>query len=399
MGAAIKALRPSVALVTSERNLGHALTPMKRRLERVVAAYEDVATANSSAVRDAAVARLPRRTPHFRVIWPGIRPAPPSREAIAEHGGDGRAPARGEGPCDGAAHLATGDRGAPGRALSIVGAGPERARLEHEIDRLGLELVGRPARICRPRAASPRRADLPLDLAGGGLLAGAARGDGRRPSRGLDRGRRRAEIVGEGLRLAPVGDDDGLARHLLQWLDHPDQLAAASAAARGSGVALLGRALPRRLRRALRRAGILMRAEHAALEPVVAERAARVEPRRRAARSRVGADRAARAPRPSARNSLPQWGRGANGASAASTSASTRSTAGCSGFQVKWMPTVSRPYCGLSQRRSAAIVRISQTCSTGRIAPASARTASSAADGVLARDEVLGLQLLAAARA
>jgi glycosyltransferase involved in cell wall biosynthesis len=35
-----------------------------------------------------------------------------------------------------------------------------------------------------------------------------------------------------GCRLAPVGDDRDLAQHVLQWLAHRDQLAAASAAAR-----------------------------------------------------------------------------------------------------------------------------------------------------------------------
>ena len=234
MGAAIKALRPSVALVTSERNLGHALTPMKRRLERVVAAYEDVATANSSAVRDAAVARLPRRAPQFRVIWPGIRPAPVSREAIA---GTAVMVGRLHEVKDHATALRTWRRviaERPDARLSIVGAGPERARLEHEIDRLGLgssvvlrgyadpapHLHGAQIFLSTSRAEGFSRAL--LEAMAGGLPAVSTAVGGA------------TEIVGEGLKLAPVGDDDGLARHLLQWLDHPDQLAAAGAAARAA---------------------------------------------------------------------------------------------------------------------------------------------------------------------
>ena len=49
------------------------------------------------------------------------------------------------------------------------------------------------------------------------------------------------------------------------------------------------------------------------------------------------------------------------------------------GSHVKWIATVSRPYIGLIHSRSAATVRISQTCRTGWMRPASERIASIAA--------------------
>ena len=76
---------------------------------------------------------------------------------------------------------------------------------------------------------------------------------------------------------------------------------------------------------------------------------------------------------------MPQCGRGADGASAASTASIARSTASGARVLVKWIATVSRPYWGLSQRRSPAIVRISETCSAGAIRAPIARTASIAA--------------------
>lgn len=80
VGAATRILRPSTSLVSSERNLGHTLTPAKRQLERIVASLESVATANSSAVRDAAIQRLPQRERKMRVILPGIEvPLRPAR--------------------------------------------------------------------------------------------------------------------------------------------------------------------------------------------------------------------------------------------------------------------------------------------------------------------------------
>ncbi len=60
---------------------------------------------------------------------------------------------------------------------------------------------------------------------------------------------------------------------------------------------------------------------------------------------------------------MPQCGRAS---SAASTCTSAASTAAWSRTHVKWKATVSRSYIGLIHSRSAAIVRISHTCRTGR---------------------------------
>ena len=232
MGAVIKTLRPSAVLVTSERNLGHALTPRKRRLERAVAAQEDVATANSRAVRDAAIARLPRRAAHFRVISPGIRPVPRSQDAIAS---TAVMVGRLHEVKDHATALRTWRRVTaehPDARLSIVGTGPERERLEHEIDRAGLRasvvlrgyadpaphLQGARMFLSTSRAEGFSRAL--LEAMAGGLPAVSTAVGGA------------TEIAGDGVRLAPAHDDAGLARHVLGWLDHPDQLAAAGAAAR-----------------------------------------------------------------------------------------------------------------------------------------------------------------------
>jgi glycosyltransferase involved in cell wall biosynthesis len=64
---------PRTTLLTSERNLGHNLTPVKRLVERFVAAREDLCVVNSHAVARAAASRLPTRRQRIRVIWPGIR--------------------------------------------------------------------------------------------------------------------------------------------------------------------------------------------------------------------------------------------------------------------------------------------------------------------------------------
>lgn len=138
-GAAARVLSPSASLVSSERNLGHTLTPAKRRLERIVASLESVATANSSAVRDAAIQRLPRRERKMRVILPGIEP--PLRPArivpttgvmvgrlhpIKDHATALRA-------------WALVREANPDAVLTIVGDGPERSRLETLSRSLGLE--------------------------------------------------------------------------------------------------------------------------------------------------------------------------------------------------------------------------------------------------------------------
>jgi glycosyltransferase involved in cell wall biosynthesis len=128
-------LRSSV-LITSERNLGHTLNAPKRMLERCVALMEDVATANSTAVLEAATERVPRRAELFRLIPPGVAP-PPRPEAtersscvmvgrlhwVKDHATAIRA-------------WATVTRARPDASLTVVGDGPERQRL----DRLTAEL-------------------------------------------------------------------------------------------------------------------------------------------------------------------------------------------------------------------------------------------------------------------
>jgi glycosyltransferase involved in cell wall biosynthesis len=142
-GAAARVLCPSASLVTSERNLGHALTPAKRRLERFAASFESVATANSPAVRDAAIKRLPLRERRMQVILPGV--APPARpphtvpttgvmvsrlHPVKDHPTALRAWRL--------VHEAN-----PGAVLTIVGDGPERSELEGLCRSLGLEDVVR----------------------------------------------------------------------------------------------------------------------------------------------------------------------------------------------------------------------------------------------------------------
>jgi glycosyltransferase involved in cell wall biosynthesis len=75
--AAVGLASPHTVVLTSERNLGHNVTPTKRLLERLVAHREDMCVVNSNAVRDSAAKRLPRRRERIRVIRPGI-PEPPS---------------------------------------------------------------------------------------------------------------------------------------------------------------------------------------------------------------------------------------------------------------------------------------------------------------------------------
>jgi glycosyltransferase involved in cell wall biosynthesis len=137
-GALVKRLRPQTALITSERNVGHKLTRPKRLLERLVAAAEDVATANSAAVRDAAVDRVPRRGRRFEVIAPGVAaprlqgaPRPTSAvmvgrlEPVKDHETALRA-------------WRTVVQRQPQATLTLVGEGPLRTRLEALAAELGV---------------------------------------------------------------------------------------------------------------------------------------------------------------------------------------------------------------------------------------------------------------------
>lgn len=138
VGAAARLLSPASSLVTSERNVGHNLTPFKRRLERLIAGCETVATANSEAVRGAAIRRLPRRGPRLRVIPPGVQsPRRPARVVACTAVMVGRLhPVKDHLTALGA--WAAVRRKHPNALLAIVGDGPARAQLESHADLLGL---------------------------------------------------------------------------------------------------------------------------------------------------------------------------------------------------------------------------------------------------------------------
>jgi glycosyltransferase involved in cell wall biosynthesis len=139
VGAAARVLWPLSSLVTSERNLGHTLTPAKRRLEHIVASLESVATANSSAVRDAAGQRLPQRERKMRVILPGIEPPlRPARVVPTTAVMVGRLhPVKDHSTALRAWALVRKEN--PGAVLTIVGDGPERSGLEALGCSLGLQ--------------------------------------------------------------------------------------------------------------------------------------------------------------------------------------------------------------------------------------------------------------------
>jgi glycosyltransferase involved in cell wall biosynthesis len=167
-GAAARVLCPSASLVTSERNLGHALTPAKRRLERFAASFESVATANSPAVRDAAIKRLPLRERRMQVILPGggggggetanehpkrgrrvgvlllgVAPPPPPPHTVPTTGVmvSRLHPVKDHPTALRAWRLV--HEANPGAVLTIVGDGPERSELEGLCRSLGLEDVVR----------------------------------------------------------------------------------------------------------------------------------------------------------------------------------------------------------------------------------------------------------------
>jgi glycosyltransferase involved in cell wall biosynthesis len=139
VGAAARVLWPSSRLVTSERNLGHTLTPVKLRLERIVASLESVATANSSAVRDAAIQRLPQRRRKMRVILPGIEPPLRPARTIPTTGVmiSRLHPIKDHSTALRAWTLVR--EANPGAVLTIVGDGPERSGLEALSCSLGLQ--------------------------------------------------------------------------------------------------------------------------------------------------------------------------------------------------------------------------------------------------------------------
>jgi glycosyltransferase involved in cell wall biosynthesis len=123
----------------------------------------------------------------------------------------------------------------PGKTLTIVGDGPERATLEDARDRLGLtsvvrfrgeveaasELHGARMFLSTARAEGFSRALLEALAVGVPAVCTAVGGA--------------AELSGEGVRLVPVGDDAAVAAEVLDWLEASERLAAAGKAARQLG--------------------------------------------------------------------------------------------------------------------------------------------------------------------
>jgi glycosyltransferase involved in cell wall biosynthesis len=232
LGAVLARALPSARLVTSERNAGrHALPRLKRALERCVARAEDVATANSSSVRDAALERVPERASRFRVILPGVAApgvAGPPRATTAVMVGR-LYPVK-----DHATALRAWRRvvtARPDATLTIVGDGRERERLETLARNLGLadavrfrgdaapgaDLYGARMFLLTSRSEGFSRAVVEALAAGLPVVATEVGG--------------MAEIDAEAVRLAAVGDDAGLAAHVLAWLKDPDALGRAATAA------------------------------------------------------------------------------------------------------------------------------------------------------------------------
>jgi L-malate glycosyltransferase len=159
---------PRSAVLTSEQNLGHNLTSSKRLVECLVASLEDCCIANSSAVADAAIARIPSRRDRIRVIRPGISPpstSGPRRwascvavgrlEPVKDHETLIRA-------------WAIVRRRFSEATLVVVGEGPERGRLERLVTDLGLDDA-----VSLPGMADP----FPL-LRGSDIYASTSRAEG-----------------------------------------------------------------------------------------------------------------------------------------------------------------------------------------------------------------------------
>ena len=212
-----KLLRRDLLVITSERNLGHTLTRSKRLAERLVALIENLATANSSAVRGAAVQRIPRRAGRFRVIAPGVTAL--RQDSVESTSGVmvGRLhPVK-----DHETALRAWTRVVRERTdatLAILGDGPERERLEGRIAALGLDssvrllgdrspwpyLYGSRLFLSTSRAEGFSRAMLEA-LATGLPIVTTATGGSR-------------ELPDEATWLAAVGDDGKLAEHILALL-------------------------------------------------------------------------------------------------------------------------------------------------------------------------------------
>jgi glycosyltransferase involved in cell wall biosynthesis len=230
--AAISAVLLDTAVFTNEQNLGHNLTPTKRLVERFVAAREDLCIANSRAVADAAVDRIPGRRERIRVIQPGI---PPPNRAGRRRAASCVAVGRLEWVKDHETLLRAWPlvRKSHSQAtLVVVGDGPDRQRLERLIADLDLAgsvslagagdpfpfLRGSVVYASTARAEGFSRAMLEA-LALGLPIVATAVGGAR-------------ELPREAVRLVPVGDVEATANAIVAFLNSRAARVRATAAGR-----------------------------------------------------------------------------------------------------------------------------------------------------------------------
>lgn len=235
LGAMLKPLLRDVALITSERHSHDVLTRAQRGLERLVARAEDIATANSSAVRAAAIHRQPQRAARFRVIAPGVAslPEPPGGPRSCSAVMVGRIhPVKDHATALRAWRRVVDQR--PDATLTIVGGGHGLGAVRRFAESLALD------GSVRFRGEG----DPAPDVHGARMLLSTSRSEGfsRAVIEALASGvpvvstavGGTAELPDDAVRVAPVGDDAGLAQHVLAWLADTGALLSAQAAARAA---------------------------------------------------------------------------------------------------------------------------------------------------------------------
>jgi glycosyltransferase involved in cell wall biosynthesis len=231
LGAALKPLLPGAVLITSERHSDRELGGVRPVLERIVAHAEDVGTGNSSAVRAAVVGRVPSRGPRFRVILPGVA-APVVTQAARS------STVVMVGRVHSVKDHATALRAwrqvierYPGARLTIVGGGSGLRELRQTASQMGLgatvtfrgdvdpasDLAGAQMFLSTSRAEGFSRAVVEALAAGVPVISTDVGGI--------------AELRGDAVRVAAIGDDAEIAGHILAWLDDPAARRAAAAAA------------------------------------------------------------------------------------------------------------------------------------------------------------------------
>jgi glycosyltransferase involved in cell wall biosynthesis len=218
---------PNTTVFTNEQNLGHNLTTLKRQVERLVAAREDVCIANSNAVADAAACRIPARRGHIRVIRPGI---PTPERTGSRRNATCVAVGRLEPVKDYETLLrawALVRERHPQATLTIIGDGSDRTRLKRLLAELALAecvwlegagdplpfLRGSTVYVSTARAEGFSRAMLEAMALGLPIVATAVGGA--------------LELPAEAVRLVPVGDPRATAHAISSLLD--DKRAAARA--------------------------------------------------------------------------------------------------------------------------------------------------------------------------